>query len=448
MIREEDNGAARRRRGDGEVQVLDKKMTDEPKKTDNKTTGTARVLLLATLSLLPLLVLICSPDSLKSVSTLAGWLLYNTGLSSPLFAVVLDAGSTGSRVMAFTFTRDLMSSRLVLRDEMLREVKPGLSSFASDAKGGAETVGKLVEQAKARVPRSEWRDTPVTLLATAGLRMLPQNQSEAIIGRVRRLLQGSGFRFEGVDIMSELDEGVFGWMSVNYLLDRLHMPRKSYVALDLGGGSTQITFLPKFQETFDTAPTSYLHPFKVLATPQTLYSHSYLGLGLMAAREAVFRMGDPENSLDLVTACVNTTQTFTFHSNHYVIRPDTRPGYELCMSEVQAMLDMQDIHQCPEVPTRKIAAFSYFHDRAVDSGILAPDQMAAVVTVQQYLDAAQTACNSPSPSQPFLCVDLAYISGLLHHGYRLKAGAKLGLYKRIAGYGTSWGLGAAFNLLD
>ena len=39
-------------------------------------------------------------------------------------------------------------------------------------------------------------------------------------------------------------------------------------------------------------------------------------------------------------------------------------------------------------------------------------------------------------------------SGLLHHGYKLTADAKLGLYKQINGYTTSWALGAAFALLE
>merc|ERR1712059_33444 len=150
-----------------------------------------------------------------------------------------------------------------------------------------------------------------------------------------------------------------------------------------------------------------------------------------AAREAIFKLGDPEDSLDLVSACLQTPQQWTFHSKDYRVGADSAPGYDPCMAEGKSVLDKMDIDQCEEVPTRKIAAFSYFHDRAVDAGILAPDQMAAVVTVQQYLDAARTVCSSPSPSQPFL-------SGLLHHGYKLTADAKLGLYKRIDGHETSW----------
>ena len=53
-------------------------------------------------------------------------------------------------------------------------------------------------------------------------------------------MEKSGFDNRGVEILSELDEGMFGWVTVN-LLDQLHNSTKSYVTLDLGGGSTQIT---------------------------------------------------------------------------------------------------------------------------------------------------------------------------------------------------------------
>ena len=45
------------------------------------------------------------------------------------------------------------------------------------------------------------------------------------------------------------------------------------------------------------------------------------------------------------------------------------------MKEVISSLN---VHQCDEVPTRKIAAFSYFYDRAVDAGILNPGESAVV----------------------------------------------------------------------
>jgi ectonucleoside triphosphate diphosphohydrolase 5/6 len=386
-----------------------------------------------------------APDSVPGRALAAGLdaSLATLGVLPRQYAVVLDAGSTGSRVLAFTFHRHAVTGALVLEDELWEESKPGLSRYADRPAEGAASIERLLALAQARVPAAARPATPVTLMATAGLRLLPAAQSDALIAAVKGSLDASGFDNRGVDIMSELNEGVYGWLTVNYLLHQLDNPPKSYVALDLGGGSTQVTFAPKHEKTLAGSPASFLHQIPLSGAQQTLYSHSYLGLGLMSARESVFRLHDPPGAATLGSACVLGPAEF----RDLQVAPEQASGYEGCMVEVQQFLDSLNIDQCDEVPTRKIAAFSYFHDRAVDAGMLGEGE-SGVVTVQQYLDAAETACAAPNPASPFLCVDLTFIGGLLHHGYHLAASARLGLYKQIDGHQTSWALGAAFNLLE
>ncbi|CAL4060582.1 unnamed protein product, partial [Meganyctiphanes norvegica] len=52
------------------------------------------------------------------------------GVQERTHAVVIDAGSTGSRVLAFTFFKSLTDNSLKLHDELWHQVKPGLSSYA------------------------------------------------------------------------------------------------------------------------------------------------------------------------------------------------------------------------------------------------------------------------------------------------------------------------------
>ena len=51
---------------------------------------------------------------------------------------------------------------------------------------------------------------------------------------------------EGVVIMDGSDEGVYAWITTNYLLGKIGGPDHSPTAavFDLGGGSTQIIFEP------------------------------------------------------------------------------------------------------------------------------------------------------------------------------------------------------------
>jgi len=438
----------RRRRGQEAKEDEGREMLDKRRGRGEEIDRSFTFVLLLLLALLFSCVslVVFSPASEPSIAlvSLLDTVLASIGVLAREHAVVLDAGSTGSRVLAFTFHRHIFTGNLVLESELWKEVKPGLSSHAADPLAGAGSISHLLELAKERIPNEQRASTPVTLMATAGLRLLPVAQQDALLDAVRQTIDASGFDNRGVDVMSQLDEGVFGWLTVNYLLKHLDNPKKSYVALDLGGGSTQITFAPKYEETFATTPKKhFLHPVRVSGVEQTLYSHSYLGLGLMSAREAIFRLNDPPEASTLASACVSGQAEF----RGLVIKEEQLAGYEACMMEVHHFLDTMQIDQCKEVPTRKIAAFSYFHDRAVDVGMLSEGE-SGVVTVQQYLDAAQDACASPSSESPFLCVDLSFIAGLLHHGYRLSADAKLGLYKQIDGHQTSWGLGAAFHLLE
>lgn len=391
-----------------------------------------------------------SRASLKAVS-MFDTTLNKLGLAPKVYAVVLDAGSTGSRVLAFTFHRNPVTSVLGLDEELFEEVQPGLSSFADEPKKAAATISQLLKKAKDKIPKDMWKTTPVALKATAGLRLLPTEKSSAIIEEVSGVIKASGFLVLDpstvVEIMSELDEGLFGWFTINFLMGYMEKIPKSYAALDLGGGSTQITFAPKRGSTLLEAPPAFLHHVDISKNKIPIYSRSYLGLGLMAAREAIFLHGSPSNTTIVTSPCMTqaSPEQWEFHGKRYRVSKSKDAGYEKCTLAVHAVIDSLKVHVPDELPIRKIAAFSYFYDRAVDSGILEKGE-SGVVEVQDFLDAAKRACDDPN--QPFLCVDVTFIASLLHHGYRLAANARLGLYKIINGYQTSWALGAAFSLLE
>jgi Golgi nucleoside diphosphatase len=63
-----------------------------------------------------------------------------------------------------------------------------------------------------------WARTPVHLMATAGVRMLPADARERILQEARSALKGSGFLFrpEWARTITGQEEGLFGWVSINY----------------------------------------------------------------------------------------------------------------------------------------------------------------------------------------------------------------------------------------
>lgn len=54
---------------------------------------------------------------------------------------------------------------------------------------------------------------------------------------------------DSVSILNGNDEGIYAWYTVNFLLEKLHNISSSIVTMDLGGGSTQITFASNANQT-------------------------------------------------------------------------------------------------------------------------------------------------------------------------------------------------------
>ncbi|KAE8258933.1 hypothetical protein A4X13_0g1350 [Tilletia indica] len=249
------------------------------------------------------------------------------GRQRPLvqYAVMIDAGSTGSRIHVYKFNN--CGSSPELESEIFDLVKGGLSApaYSASAELAADSLRPLLDLALKEVPESLRSCTPISVKATAGLRLLGNEKAEQILQAVRKVLEvhypfpiADGARSSGVEIMDGRDEGVFAFITVNYLLNRLGneagpssssyakdlvggpQPTRPQTAavLDLGGGSTQIVFEPRFENVSravrEEAEHIGMHPGEHVyqlsnfgASPYTLYQNSYLGYGLMQARSTV-----------------------------------------------------------------------------------------------------------------------------------------------------------------
>ncbi|THG15142.1 hypothetical protein TEA_005502 [Camellia sinensis var. sinensis] len=104
-----------------------------------------------------------------------------------LFGIIINASPTHSRIHVFEFLNPGSTSL---------EVKPGLSWFAGDPEGAGRSVVELIEFAKKRVPKSEWRNTKVQLMGSSELERVELVAREAIFESCRRVLWSSGFLFK------------------------------------------------------------------------------------------------------------------------------------------------------------------------------------------------------------------------------------------------------------
>lgn len=163
---------------------------------------------------------------------LALWALYARTAAyaaAPRHLVVLDAGSTGTRAHVFTYaatTRSSSYAAMQLPEPKLK-TSPGLSSFAREPAGAVASLAPLLQFAASHVPPHLRSSTPVLLMATAGLRLLPDTEAQALLNACRGVLAASGFAFrrEWASIISGADEGLFAWVAANYASGALQVGR-------------------------------------------------------------------------------------------------------------------------------------------------------------------------------------------------------------------------------
>ncbi|XP_054841463.1 ectonucleoside triphosphate diphosphohydrolase 6 isoform X2 [Eublepharis macularius] len=374
-----------------------------------------------------------------------------------LYGIMFDAGSTGTRIHIFKFTQNPKEIPKVI-DETFRALKPGLSAYADNVNKSAQGINELLAVAKEVVPMALWKSTPLVLKATAGLRLLPGKKAHELLDKVKEIFRASPFfvKDDCVSIMEGTDEGISAWITVNFLTGGLNDPtNKSIGMLDLGGGSTQITFHASTETTVGVSSASDIISFQMFNQMYQLYSHSYLGLGLMSARLAV--LGGVQGQAlkedeELTSPC--SSPDFQGEWEHakilYKIKGQKagKPLYESCFDEVAKILN-QKVHRTPEVKDLEFYAFSYYYDLATDIRLI-DNEEGGTLTVKDFETAAKNACDNMEAHQgdhPFLCMDLTYVSLLLQE-LGFPKNHILKLVRKINNFETGWALGATLHYMD
>lgn len=233
------------------------------------------------------------------------------------YGIVIDAGSHGSRVNIFRWDARVYNSHNPLTGPVslpklmsYRVYAPGIEEAFRNPEVGREQLQQMLRDAaatlaSANVQTLRWRDIPIYLKATAGMRIVAQERRDFIMRGVREVLHNkkvNPFRFKNdfARVISGEEEGVYGWVAVNSQRNSLGAPPEQTLgALDMGGSSSQITFSPFF--------TSILEDFNLIHLGNTsirLYSHSFLGYGWADALARVnIRLGtqtliDPDSTVN------------------------------------------------------------------------------------------------------------------------------------------------------
>ncbi|KAL0096673.1 nucleoside phosphatase family-domain-containing protein [Phycomyces blakesleeanus] len=190
-----------------------------------------------------------------------------------------------------------------------------------------EHLGSLLSFATEVVPEEMRPSTPIFVMATAGMRLLPESEQEAVLGATCGFIRESNTFFMSdcdshIQIIPGELEGVYGWMAVNYLMggfdasfqDPLIKQSKkeqhhTFGFLDMGGASAQIAFEPEHhqkEEHMDDLTQIFLRTLDGTEMEYDVFVTTFLGYGSNEARrryleervKSAYEAADGKNLLD------------------------------------------------------------------------------------------------------------------------------------------------------
>ncbi|KAG0546356.1 hypothetical protein BDA96_02G440500 [Sorghum bicolor] len=436
------------------------------------------LVVLAPLALVSLVLLLMprSPSGATGVARRSG------PAGADKYAVIFDAGSSGSRVHVFRFDSNLDLVHIGTEIELFVQKKPGLSAYGNDPREAAESLVSLLDEAKRVVPVELRDQTPVRVGATAGLRNLGAQKSEAILQAVRDLLrEKSSFKNkeDWVTVLDGTQEGAYEWVTINYLLGNLGKTYADTVGVvDLGGGSVQMAYAIAEKDA-EKAPKpsdgedAYVKKLFLKGTTYYLYVHSYLHYGLLAARAEVLKAGNGNGYSNCMLEGFQGQYKYGDDSFEASASP-SGASYSKCKDDAVKALKVDEA--CTHMKCsfggiwnggggagqKNLFVASFFFDRAAEAGFVNANAAVAKVKPSDFRQAAERACSLsvknaeatfpgvPKDNIPYICMDLVYQYTLLVDGFGVDPNHEMTLVKKVpysdAYVEAAWPLGSAIEV--
>ncbi|KAM6951410.1 ectonucleoside triphosphate diphosphohydrolase 1 [Aplochiton taeniatus] len=396
------------------------------------------------------------------------------------YGIVLDAGSSHTAMYIYKWPAEKDNNTGNVKQIHACKVKgQGISSYASSPRGAGNSLLECMQDAVTQVPTSRHQETPLYLGATAGMRLLrkvDEAASDQVFEAVASTLKTFPFDYQGARILSGQEEGAFGWVTVNYLSELLKQGMGTRGALDLGGASTQISFVAnEAAESPDNSVT-----FRLYGNDYNLYTHSFLCYGKdQALRLALAHQNEVSTSV---------VEDPCFHPGYRVLKTYSELYNSPCVSDRKPLSPRTNFtHQgtgeaseCQAVVKRVFNFSQCAYSHCSFNGVYQPPlqgrfgAFSAYFFVMNFLNLTSDSslqsvqeklanyCSTPwqqiKQQHPLVrdkylaeyCFSGTYILALLTEGYNFTADTwkDITFVKKISGSDAGWTLGYMLNLTN
>ena len=281
----------------------------------------------------------------------------NTTDSELQYGCFVDAGSSSSRVYIYNWPKDYLNSiPIITQLNKSERYTPALGKTKND-----EEIENIVNiyinfcekginnfsNKSANIKKS-----PFFLKATAGMRKLSENEQNKKINIVRNLIKNSKFLFDEDDwirVINGRDEGIYGWVSLNYLKNILNennnegkIIKKTFGVIESGGSSIEVTFLPETKNNKDFE--NDISNIQLGIINYNVYSHVYDFYGQDDSYEKLLKLLIKNNNNDEIIShpCLGKGFNTTYNDSGILYNFYGNYNETLCLNLTYEILNITE----------------------------------------------------------------------------------------------------------
>lgn len=372
------------------------------------------------------------------------------------FSVMVDAGSSGTRAHIYQWEKTRKGLPNVIpspskENGLVLKSKIPLAKSHKNVTIISEIFTPIIKFAAENIPPKYFPTTRIFVYATAGVRLLDEKDRQFVINETYNFLANySPFKLKKryVRCITGIEEGIYGWLSVNHLMDKLasksifdkfqRFTTGTIGALDMGGASNQIAIQIK-----DSTESSSQHYIDLGYKTLKLFVHSYLGYGGNEALKSVSRYLRENNITD--HPCYPNNCPITYKGFFFTGTGD----FNKCSKLIEKILLSKNEFKNILIPheTNKYVAMASYH--YLNNFLQLPHDS----TLNQLKASTIQFCNKnwsislkENQNNPFLtsyCFNGVYQWSILSKGFGFKDGiTSISKTENINNVDLSWAIGA------
>lgn len=372
------------------------------------------------------------------------------------YVVIVDAGEQSSNIRVYKYTTNENNDYvLILTSNYFKESKKGLSSYLSNVTEGVKSIEDLLEGARTFIPENKLSFTRLALRASPVIRMAAQAKAEQLMSELRKLFDKSGFKVDNksVGYKEDSDEGIFRWITVNYLNNemKLYLPKMHVAVINLDEGSTKITFPVTNSKEAALYEKEDVRKLTGASSNISLFTHNYPDSGFQAARHAILTNGNTTQGNILQSVCLSPSTvnaTWTYQNVNYTVgglqndKNVTGVDIKACAELINRNIPWKITWKPNKLTKHQLTGCYKFFSTTFDMG------EGIEFNVEQIIKKTVEICAKFNKDQdPFHCLDLIYTWKLFTDGFGLSNSTKLAYKHEIHEQYVSWTLGYALTLI-